>query len=457
MTRVVVVGAGMAGLAAADRLVALGVDVMVVEAADRVGGRAHTRRHFFADDQHAEGGAEFIGANHREVLALATRFGLPLDEVAADSAQVAGRRGLDLGLDDVLIDAGGRTTPFALLDEETGGRLSRELAGWKARLDELAASLDPDDPPSTPGAHLMDLRSAADLVAELPLSGISRLVIGRRLRTEFMAPPGRISLLHLAWMHQLENDADLAGHDGRRGIEAWRVRGGTDLLATTLAAGLGQRVLLESIVVSVVSGTDQAIVTLHTGEALAADVVIITVPLPVLARIDLDPALPPGLFDVSYGRGGKVSRQYDRRLWRDNGSCGSVLSDRAYGELWETNGEHPSPRGVLTALLSSDDGAALLSLPDVAAHVGREVERVFPGADGFAGACVTTDWSNDPLALGTYAAFEPGQLTRVWPMLRRPHGRVLLAGEHTDVFAGFLEGAVRSGHRAAEHALLLVR
>jgi monoamine oxidase len=458
VTRVVVVGAGMAGLAAADRLAALGVDVLVVEAADRVGGRARTRRRHFADGQHAEGGAEFVGANHREVLALATRFGLPLDEVAADSAQVAGRRGLDLGLDDVLIDAGGRAIPFAALDKETSGRLSRELSGWRERLDELAASLDPDDPPSTPGAHLMDLRSAADLVAELPLSGISRLVIGRRLRTEFMAPPGRISLLHLAWMHQLENDADDAvGRDRRRGIEAWRVHGGTDLLATTLAAGLGQRVLLESRVVSVGSGVDGAVVTLQTGEALAADVVVITVPLPVLARIDLEPALPPGLFDVSYGRGGKVSRQYDRRLWRDNGSCGSVLSDRAYGELWETNGEHPSPRGVLTALLSSDDGAALLSLPDVAVHVGREVERIFPGAHGFAGACVTTDWSNDPLALGTYAAFEPGQLTRVWPLLRRPHGRVLLAGEHTDVFAGFLEGAVRSGHRAAEHAKVLLR
>ena len=470
MGRVVVIGAGLAGLSAADRLVSVGLEVTVLEAADRVGGRARTRRRSFADGQHGEGGAEFVGANHREVLALASRFHLPLDDASHDGASHdgvsgagrgsvgrggGGRHGTDPELSDVLIDAAGRAVPFSELDRESHGRLSRELAGWRARLDELADSLDPDDPPSTPHAHLMDLRSAADLVAEVPLSAISRLVIGRQLRTEFMAPPGRISLLHLAWMHQLEREAGLAAPDQRRSIEAWRVHGGTDLLATSLANELGGRVLVGCQVVSVTSGLSGASVALQTGDTIAADVVIITVPMPVLARIDLDPALPPGIFDISYGRGGKVSRQYDRRLWRDTGSCGAVLSDRAYGELWETSTTHPSPRGVLTALLSSDDGAALLAMPDVAAHIEREVERVFPGAAGFAGSCATTDWSNDPLSLGTYAAFEPGQLTRVWPLLRRPHGRVLLAGEHTDVFAGFLEGAIRSGHRAADRAALM--
>ena len=443
VARVVVVGAGLAGLAAADRLVSLGCDVVVLEAADRVGGRARTRRDGFADDQHAEGGAELISANHREVVALAERFGLELDESSAPE-----------DADDLLIDAGGRVVSFAELDRGTGKAVSRELAGWYARLDELAATLDPDDPPSTPGAHLMDLRSAADLIAELPLSGLSRLVIGRELRTEFMAPPGRISLLHVAWMRQLANEADaMARGPGRRGHEAWRVRRGTDLLATSLAADLGPRVWLGCAVSSITTGPVGVLVRMQSGEEVVADVAVLAVPLPVLARIDLQPALPPGIFDVSYGRGGKVARQYARRIWRDTGSCGAVLSDRPFGELWETSPTHPSARGVLTALVSSDDGAALLALPDAPARIAREVERVYPGAAGFAGHGVTTDWSNDPLALGTYASFEPGQITRVWPLLRRPHGRLLLAGEHTDVFAGYLEGAIRSGHRAAQLAV----
>ena len=65
------------------------------------------------------------------------------------------------------------------------------------------------------------------------------------------------------------------------------------------------------------------------------------------------------------------------------------------------------------------------------------------------GVTVVTDWTDDPWSLGCYAAFGPGQLSSSWPLLRRPHGRVLLAGEHTDAMAGYMEGALRSGRRVA--------
>jgi monoamine oxidase len=78
-----------------------------------------------------------------------------------------------------------------------------------------------------------------------------------------------------------------------------------------------------------------------------------------------------------------------------------------------------------------------------------EIDRIFPGVRGLAGERVRSDWTNDPHSLGAFATFGPGQLLRAWSTLRRRHGRVVLAGEHTDSWAGYMEGALRSGARAA--------
>jgi monoamine oxidase len=158
--------------------------------------------------------------------------------------------------------------------------------------------------------------------------------------------------------------------------------------------------------------------------------------------------MPAALRAVSYGIGGKVSVQTDRRVWRDFGSDGSVRTERAWGEVWETTDGQEGDRGVITALLASHDGAALAALPETELRVVDEMERLFPGFRGLAGERVRTDWTNDLHSLGAYATFGPGQLLPAWSELRRRHGRLVLAGEHTDAWAGYMEGALRSGARA---------
>jgi monoamine oxidase len=130
-----------------------------------------------------------------------------------------------------------------------------------------------------------------------------------------------------------------------------------------------------------------------------------------------------------------------------------VLSERAWGHLWETTDEQDGDRGVLTSLLSSNDGAAFAALPEAPDRVVAEIERLFPGARGLAGERVHTDWTNDPLSLGAYSCFGPGQLAAATPLMHVAHDRLWLAGEHTealDGYAGFMEGALRSGARVAQ-------
>jgi monoamine oxidase len=427
---VVVVGAGLAGLRAATDLDVAGANVIVLEARARVGGRVWSRRQGFASGQHAESGAEFVDLCHHEMHALVTRLGLELQPVV--TGHDPARRWLDHG---------GRLASFAAADAATSGVFLGDLLRWADAMKDLAAMIDPDDPVGGPFSRDLDQRSAGDLVTQLELHPLARLAVGRELRTEFMLPPAEVSLLHLAWMAARIEQAG-------SGREAHRVRGGLDQLATGLARPLRGRVRLGAPVAGVHDDGNQVVVSTSAGDRFVGRAAVLAVPIPTLARIDV--ALPNVVYDVGYGLGGKVSIQCSRRVWRDMGCDGSVMSDRAYGQFWETSDSASGDHGVLTALLSSHDGDALMALPDATARVRAEAERVFPGVDGFAGTTVQHSWARDQWSLGTYAAFAPGQLTRVWHELRQPHGRLVLAGEHTDGYAGFCEGALRSGARAAQ-------
>ena len=141
--------------------------------------------------------------------------------------------------------------------------------------------------------------------------------------------------------------------------EVHRVRGGNDQLASGLAARLGAAVRVATPVHEV--RADEGAVVLADGEVLQAGAVVAAVPLPVLSRMWA--GMPPSLGAVGYGVGGKISMQFQRRLWLDYGRNGHVMSDRAWGHLWEATDDQPGDRGVLTNLLASHDGAAFVSLP----------------------------------------------------------------------------------------------
>jgi monoamine oxidase len=416
---VIVIGAGLAGLACATDLVAADREVVVLEARSRVGGRVWSHR--FTDGQWCERGAEFVDSSHVAVLTLAEHLGLRLSNVPS-------------GQDDDarLLDVAGRTASFSMHHS-----LAADLAAWQDALDDLARGVDPDSPTAGDVDHL-DATPLSALLDSLDLSPMARVVIGRDVRTEYMLGPDEVSQLMAGWMTALHRRSGA-------GFEGHRIVGGNDQLATGLAAPLGDRVRLESPV-AWLDPTDGA-VTLRSGQRLTADHIVAAVPLPVLARLWAD--IPTALSSAGYGIGGKICIQVARRVWHDQGYDGSVRTERSWGEVWETTDDQPGDAGVLTVLLSSHDGAAMLALPHTADRVVDELDRVFPGLRGLAGQRVQADWTNDPHSLGAYVTFGPGQLSAAVPHLHRRYGSMLLAGEHTDAWAGYMEGALRSGARAA--------
>lgn len=427
--RVVVVGAGLAGLSAAYELGRSGAEVTVVEARDRVGGRVHTVRSPFAAGQHAEAGGEYVDAVHTALRGYVRRFGLGLEDV---------RRGW----------GGLRAAAYR------GGRLRRwsELTDWPAvrpfyaELYRLARPLDPADPAARGAA--LDGRSVGQLIEETGIEGSARFVLETWIRDAWGVEPAELSLLAAAAAERLYfNVPD-------RAIEIFRVRGGSDRLVGELARRAGGDLRLDWPVSAIEQGSSGVSVSGPAGTVEAGRCVL-AAPLPALRRIDFEPSLPTVLAgavaELQYARVQKTLLQYATRFWRRRGWTGDTYTDLPLGTTWEATDQQPGRRGILIAYAPGKryDSSAALAGDPVRGAAG-ELERVYPGSRRGLGGAASFAWAADPLAGGCWMAPAPGQVTAFWRALREPVGRIVLAGEHTNEWAGYMEAAIRSGIRAAE-------
>jgi monoamine oxidase len=439
-TSIIVVGAGMAGLSAALSLQRAGRRVTVLEARDRVGGRVRTFRNF-SSEQHAEAGGEFIEGHHQRLRALAAEFGLALDRVRTSWSEAD---------DFVAFDGRAGWERDAAV---WGTDLAREMEAVWAALARLAEHVpDPAAPQTAPEAAALDQRTAADWIAEQPVSPFAKLYFESRIRAEYTAEARDFSLLDLA------RNAALYYRDPGAERVAFRIRGGNDLLPRAIAAALPEVRL--NTPVTAVRNLAHRVEIVCADETLRADYAVLAIPLTVARRLTFDPPLPPAhramVDGVHYGSVTKVCVQFRERWWLARSWRGHLMNDAPLACTWEPTGEQAGERGILTVYTGGDPGAAFAHLTDadrIAAAI-EALEGLFPGAKELVERAETVAWPNEPYSAGAYAAFAPGDLTRHWATLFAPAGRLYFAGEHAAILQGYMEGAVESGQRVANEILM---
>jgi monoamine oxidase len=437
---VIVVGAGMAGLSCANVLARSGVDVLVFEARDRVGGRTDSVE---VDGEVVDLGGQFVGPGQDRAYALAAELGVPVFPTYTTGVHLAE-------------DAAGRIRRFRGTVPRLQLPALLDFAQAQARFERLARTVDVEAPWRTRGAERWDALSLAAWIHRTLHTTGGRQLFTLAARLLWACEPSELSLLHALFYARAAGSlrAVMATENG---AQQDLLDGGAHALAVRLADRLGDRVRLSTPVRHIAYHDGGVVVTAESGDVVPAARVVVAVP-PVLAgRIVYDPPLPAvrdGLTQrLAMGATIKCMVVYPEPFWRTAGLSGHALSLRGPVAAVADSSPRSGRRGILVSVL---EGAAARRLAGRPADERRslvvdELVRLFgPGAADPA-AYIEQDWSAEPYTLGAYAALFPtGAWTQFGPALRTPVGPIHWAGSETATrWYGYIDGAIRSGEAAA--------
>ncbi len=446
MHDVVVVGAGVAGLVAARELRRAGLDVRVLEARDRVGGR--TRSDPIPDtDQVIEMGGQWVGPTQDRVLGLIAELGL-----RTYPTYDAGRH---------IVEFGGKLRRYTGRIPWLGALALADLAQTQLRLDRAARRLPPWSQ-----AKGLDQQTFADWLRRKARTEGGRRFFRIITEAVFSAEPEEMSALWALHYVAAAGGLDpLISTTG--GAQQDRVVGGTWRISESLAASMPDAITLSAPVTAIDWSSDVVAVSTmapsHPASGPPRDQtvrtrrVVLAVPPPLAAQIDYSPSLPADrvalLAGMPMGAVIKVNVIYDEPFWRADGLSGQANSDvRALNTVFD-NVPHGAGFGVLVGFFEGAHARAVaklspeqrrqVALDDLTAYLGPRAARPL--------AYLERDWCAEPWSQGCYGAFAvPGVLSRYGTALRAPIGPLHHAGTETATrWAGYLDGAVESGQRAA--------
>lgn len=401
--RVVITGAGFAGLMAADRIARSGHEVVVLEARDRVGGRVWSAELVPGDPRTVvERGAEFVLDGYDVMRMLLGEFGLSLADTSMSYYQREPRGGGAVTDAEVIECA--HVVAATAVNARPGTSLAEAASSWHGSRAALEA--------------FVSRVTATNGVSAGRLSAASATEVS----SYFMERP------------------------------SWRVAGGNQQLATALAARLGPAVRLGTQARSVEHDDEGVRVRTEDGE-VAADAVILAVPMAVLRQLPFSPALP-GYLRAAWQRAGVAHNAKLHLPLTAPAEPSAVQSvpDRFW--TWTATDGSGQVQPILHAFAGTEEGLAALEVSRGPATWARRAARLRPEVAPDLDRAQLTTWNDDPWAGESYTALTVEQASGDDQLTAAPVGRVHFAGEHTaGAWAGLMEGALRSGVRAADEVL----
>ncbi len=442
--RIVILGAGIAGLHAAYVLRENGFNSFIFEASNRAGGRMYSAKNLMGEGIVTELGAEFIDSTHTDMLDLAAKFNLPLLDTEKDIA-----------LDKYVYYFEGKQYNC----REVTQALMPYAAAIKADMDALPDVIRYD---SYGNADVLDKQSIIAYLQAKGMNGWLLSLFDVAFTTEYGLDASEQSSLNMLFLF----DPSLPGCSlFGESDERYKIVGGNQRITDELAKRVGE-INYGFEVKSIRNAGTGYRVFFKNGEKVWADYVICTIPFSILRNIDLElkemtEVKMKCIQDLGYGRNAKTFAGYDSNTWREKGYLGEIFTDKNFQLGWEHSQLQQTKTFGYTFFTggTQSDRVADWTLDAKLDQYTRQMDEVFAGSKlAFNGKKGQFYWPTFPLAKGSYACYKTGQWTSIAGAESESVGNVLFAGEHCSVnFQGFMNGGAETGRVAAESLLKVLK
>ncbi len=441
-----IIGAGFAGLTAAREAARQGASVVVVEARDRVGGRVLNG--VLSNGDAIEEGGQWVGPTQTAVVDLASELGV----FTYDTYNIG----------DNLLDLNGTITRFPASPgfPPLGGADTIEFVLRTKEVNELADLVGSQAPWDAVLADHFDKMTLQQWMDDNLLTDGARFLWHVSVKGVFTVEPSELSFLFfLMYVAAAGGWGPLISVEN--GAQQSRFIGGSQLVPIRMAEEMRSgSIRLNTAVNGIEQLRDSVMVHTNRGQ-IPAGSVICTLPPTLAGRIRYEPILPARRDQLTQrmpqGSVIKANVEFPEPFWRRDGLSGQFLRDAGLGRFGFDNSPFGDRVGVLNVFITGDEARQTQQLPELVRRqlVLNELAEMFGPEAASPTQYIEMDWSNEEFTRGCYGGFlGPGALVPYGPALREPVGRIHWAGtESAETWMGYMEGAVRSGLRAAGEIL----
>ncbi len=437
---VVVIGAGPSGLAAARQLSRQGIDVVVLEARDRVGGRTLSQK--LPNGVTIDVGGQWVAPTQHRVLKLAQELGLGIFQTYEDG-------------DGVVLSDGeaSRFSGTSDFDEEI---VNSDIRQAREKLEALAASIPLDAPWTHPDSQFLDRITYADWIEQNLSTDFGKWLFNFNAPGVFSVDASELSMLHVAFYFGAGGGFSVVTGT-RGGGQDSRFHTGMQQLSIGLAEELGERICFNEVVVKVQQNQDGVRAVSETSETVAKFAIIAISPT-LAGRIRYQPPMPAsrdGLMQrMPMGTAIKMMLVYETPFWREEGLSGFALTDHDVPQLLYDNSPDDGSCGILLGFTEGLPARRWISetVETRRAEAIRTAVACFGDKAANPIDFIDKSWTEEEFSRGCYAGtMTPGTWTTFGHALRTPVGRIHWAGTETATYwNGYVEGAIQAGERAAD-------
>lgn len=438
--KIAIIGAGLAGLAAAYELNNLGYEVVVLEAQMRAGGRVQTLREAFSDGLYAEAGAISLSDVDPITLDYVKKFNLTLEKSNPSGAP---RR--------FFVRGQWITNPMSAPYEFNANEKRLGLRGFYSHyVSSGIKQIGNTESKSWSPA-------AAAEIDKLTVAEFLRRQGASKEAVEFL----RLTPLGL-YGDGIESSSALsvflaeAHYQNTR--NSYVIGSGNDLLPKAFARHLADKIQYGVAVTSLVQNENGVkVVGGRNGNSsvIEADYVVCAVPLTVLRTMEIAPLLSAAkrraVKELKYSSVSRVYLQSRTRVWQKYHPTARAITDNPRAVIEDHTATQPGRRGIVESHTFGAEARRVAATPEKERlqRSLNQLEKLFPGLEAEFEGGVSKCWDEDAWSRGAYVEYQPGQMTEHFAQLAVPEGRIHFAGEHTSKMFASMEGALESGRRVA--------